>query len=69
MSGSEVLAEIRKAGSQVKILITSGYPESEAMAHIRQEDIAGFLQKPFTVRQVAALIANVLGETTIAGSN
>ncbi|HWD97888.1 MAG TPA: PAS domain S-box protein [Bryobacteraceae bacterium] len=69
MSGAEVLAEIRNAGSRVKILITSGYPESEAMAHISQEDIAGFLQKPFTVRQVAALISRVLGETTIAGSN
>jgi CheY-like chemotaxis protein len=69
MSGAEVLTEIRGAGSQVKILITSGYTESEAMAHIPQEDIAGFLQKPFTVRQVEALISRVLGEASVAGSS
>jgi CheY-like chemotaxis protein len=69
MSGSEVLAEIRKAGSCVKILITSGYTESEAMAHIPEEDIAGFLQKPFTVRQLAALISHVLGEASVTGSS
>jgi two-component system, cell cycle sensor histidine kinase and response regulator CckA len=69
MSGAEVLTEIRRAGSQVKILITSGYTESEAMTHIPQEDIAGFLQKPFTVRQVEALISRVLGERSVSGSS
>ena len=69
MSGAEVLAEIRRSGASVQILITSGYPESEAMARIEREDIAGFLQKPFTVRQLAKLIGRLLGDSVAAGSN
>jgi CheY-like chemotaxis protein len=69
MSGAEVLAEIRRSGASVQILITSGYPESEAMTRIEREDIAGFLQKPFTVRQLAKLIGRLLGDSAAAGSN
>jgi CheY-like chemotaxis protein len=68
MSGAEVLAEIRRTGADVQILITSGYPESEAMARIEREDIAGFLQKPFTVRQLGAIIRRLLGDSATAGS-
>jgi two-component system cell cycle sensor histidine kinase/response regulator CckA len=69
MSGAEVLAEIRRSGARVQILITSGYPESEAMTRIEREDIAGFLQKPFTVRQLGTLIARLLGDGAAAGSD
>jgi two-component system cell cycle sensor histidine kinase/response regulator CckA len=69
MSGAEVLAEIRRSGARVQVLITSGYPEAEAMARIEREDIAGFLQKPFKVRELGKLIGRLLGDSAAAGSD
>jgi CheY-like chemotaxis protein len=60
MNGKQVMQHIRRLGIGVPVLICSGYSESEVYREFMGLDIAGFLQKPFTARQLASKIEGVL---------
>lgn len=47
MSGEEALVEMRRIDPQVKVILTSGYSESETTAQFAGKGLAGFLHKPY----------------------
>jgi CheY-like chemotaxis protein len=53
MSGEEALPELRKIRPQVKVMVSSGYSEAEAMTLFRGQQVSGFIQKPYTSRGIA----------------
>jgi len=61
MSGYETLAELRRIKPEVRALISSGYPETEAVRQFPNERAVGFIQKPYTVRRLAESVQNALG--------
>lgn len=61
MGGEEALERIKGIRTGVPVIVTTGYGESEAVRHFAGKDVAGFLQKPFTVHQLMEAIAVVLG--------
>ncbi len=60
MSGEETFREMRRIRPDVRVLLSSGYPEKEAAHRFAGEDIAGFLQKPYQVEQLLAKVRSVL---------
>jgi PAS domain S-box-containing protein len=60
MSGRQVMQAIRLLGIEVPILICSGYGEAEITREFSGLDIVGFIQKPFTVLQLANRVHSVL---------
>ena len=52
MSGNEALPALRAIREDVPIILVSGYPEEQMMPLISDDSFAGFLQKPFTSRQL-----------------
>jgi nitrogen-specific signal transduction histidine kinase len=52
MSGNEALPALRAIRKDVPIILVSGYPEEQLMPLISDDSFAGFLQKPFTSRQL-----------------
>jgi signal transduction histidine kinase/CheY-like chemotaxis protein len=48
MSGEETLPELRRIRPGVKVVVSSGYSEAEAMTMFQGQPVAGFLQKPYT---------------------
>ncbi|GMW00446.1 MAG: hypothetical protein AMXMBFR84_15830 [Candidatus Hydrogenedentota bacterium] len=61
LDGGEVLAEIRRANADLKVILTSGYSESEAKdryAHLR---FSGFLHKPYGNKDLETMLITVLG--------
>ena len=52
MSGEETLHELRRIRADVKVLLSSGYSEQDAARQFTSEDIAGFLQKPYTPQEL-----------------
>ncbi len=48
MSGEEALPELRKIRPEVKVLVSSGYSESETMTLFNGQRVSGFIQKPYT---------------------
>ncbi len=61
MSGEETLSELRKIRPEVKVFISSGYSESEAMAKFRGQRLVGFIQKPYTSVSLAETVTRALG--------
>ncbi len=62
LDGGELAEKIRERAPDVPILVSSGYPEEEAMKHFAQSGINAFIQKPF---QVEILIAKIQELTRI----
>jgi len=61
MDGREALREILKLQSGAKIIICSGYHEQEAMQGTEAQAIAGFLPKPYRMKELQAILEKVLG--------
>ncbi len=60
MSGEEVLPELQKIRADVPVIVSSGYSEPEALRLFAGARVAGFIQKPYTTRQVAQKVKSVL---------
>ena len=52
MSGEATFREIRARWPRVRVLFSSGFPESNLPAAIRGPGMVGFIQKPYTSRQL-----------------
>ena len=64
MAGPEVHEEFVKAGIDIPIVVTSGYPQGEAMKRIPADRVAGFISKPFNVRELSAMVDRLIGSST-----
>lgn len=56
MGGKETYERIREIDPDVKILIASGYAQDENTAEILKRGSSGFIQKPFTMKELAQKI-------------
>jgi FixJ family two-component response regulator len=56
MSGEELFGELRKIDPSVRVLLSSGFSESDAERRFKGKRLAGFLQKPYTPRTLAAKV-------------
>jgi PAS domain S-box-containing protein len=48
MSGEEAMPELKKIRPKAKVLISSGYSETQAMRLFKGQEVCGFVQKPYT---------------------
>jgi PAS domain S-box-containing protein len=53
MNGEETLPELRKIRPEVKVVVSSGYNESEVLAMFQGQKVSGFIQKPYTSKSIA----------------
>ena len=60
MSGEEVLPELQKLRPDVKVMVSSGYSESEALSRFQGQQVAGFIQKPYTSNGLAEKVMTSL---------
>ena len=56
LSGEETYRQLRLSQPGVRVVLSSGYNESEAIARFAGRDLAGFLQKPYTYVALLAAI-------------
>lgn len=61
MGGDEVFAEIQRLAPEVPVVLMSGYSQQEATDALKGKGLAGFLSKPFSVREALAVVNRVLG--------
>jgi PAS domain S-box-containing protein len=60
MSGEEALRHLQLINPRVRVLLTSGYNEVEAVQHFSGKGLAGFIQKPYTAAALAEKVKEVL---------
>ena len=58
--GGETLRMIHTVRPDVPVIVSSGHPESEARRLFPPEEIAAFLQKPYTAKSLARTLKAVL---------
>jgi CheY-like chemotaxis protein len=60
MGGEEALRHMQLINPRVRVLLTSGYNEVEAVHRFSGKGLAGFIQKPYTAAALAEKVKEVL---------
>lgn len=61
MSGAEIFAALRRIKPDLKVLLSSGYGLDEQIQRLLDAGAAGFIQKPFNMKELSDSIARILG--------
>jgi CheY-like chemotaxis protein len=68
MSGGQLAELLAERYTQMKVLFVSGYSEQVVLRHEIVDLRTNFLQKPFTLRSLAAKVREILDATTAAAA-
>ncbi len=60
MGGDEVLPEFRKLRPEMKVIVSSGYSEDEALRLFQGQEVSGFIQKPYTSSRLVEKIKRTI---------
>ncbi|MBE7520546.1 MAG: PAS domain S-box protein [Thermoflexaceae bacterium] len=60
MDGAETFRVLRAIDAKVRVVLSSGYGEEEALARLEGTGAAGFIQKPYRPSELLALVQKVL---------
>jgi CheY-like chemotaxis protein len=60
MDGRATFLALRQVDPEVKVILASGYPESDATAQFGADGLAGFIQKPYTPDELLARVRSVI---------
>jgi DNA-binding response OmpR family regulator len=64
LGGEETLRRLRARRADLRVVLMSGYSETEARPHLAGSTPIGFLQKPFTVGSLIAKMREIFGDQT-----
>jgi len=68
LDGEAVLERLREIDPNVRVILSSGFSESEATRRFEGKHLSGFLQKPYTAQSLGLCVRNALGTSTSAQS-
>jgi two-component system CheB/CheR fusion protein len=60
MGGEEAWAQIKDIRPDLPVILSSGYDEGQAMKRFGDRNVAGFIQKPYSVRKLLELVKSAL---------
>jgi PAS domain S-box-containing protein len=60
MDGETAFRELRRGGAEVPVILCSGFDETDALRRFADLGLAGFLQKPFRLGPMVAMVQKVL---------
>jgi len=63
MGGEETLRELKTIRPEVRVLLSSGYNEVEAIRRFTGKGLAGFIQKPYSAIALTEKVRSVLAES------
>jgi CheY-like chemotaxis protein len=64
MAGDEVLRKIRAIDPELRVLLSSGYDETDAMSRIPSSKVWGFVAKPYRPVELLGRVRDALGTET-----
>jgi len=63
MGGEECFRELRRINPDIKVVLSSGYNEQDAIQHFTGKRLAAFIQKPVSPDRLRAVMHKVMGES------
>lgn len=67
MNGEETFHQLRQIDPEVRIIVSSGYNETDTMQHFVGSGLVSFLQKPYDLDQLIATVERVIEGELVAG--
>jgi two-component system cell cycle sensor histidine kinase/response regulator CckA len=64
MSGEQTLRELQEIRPDVAVVLSSGFGEAEALRRFGQHRLAGFLQKPYSMKMLTERVHEVVASVT-----
>ncbi len=64
MGGEECFRELRRINPDIKVVLTSGYNEQDAIQHFAGKRLAAFIQKPVSPDRLRGVMHKVMGDDT-----
>ena len=68
MDGEEAFRQLRRINPKVRVVMTSGYTETEIAPRFAGKRLCGFLQKPYTLDTLTVCLRDALGEDPAAAA-
>jgi len=68
MNGEQAFRELKTIRPDVRVILSSGYNEGEAVRRFAGKGLAGFIQKPYSAATLAQKVRAVLGESYGTGA-
>ena len=66
MDGEQTCRELKRIRPDARVILSSGFDESEIARRFAGEQLAGFIQKPYTAAGLAAKVAAASLRTSLA---
>ncbi|MBL8933846.1 MAG: response regulator [Archangium sp.] len=66
LDGAATFRELQKLDATLPVVLMSGYSEQDAVQHFLGEDLAGFVQKPFSNAEVLRCVSEALSKLVMA---
>jgi len=60
MDGQETFRRLRAVNPEVRVVLSSGYNEQDATNRFAGKGLAGFIQKPYTLEELAAVVQQAM---------
>jgi CheY-like chemotaxis protein len=60
LDGAATISELRRIQPDVRVVLSSGYTEEDATRHFTDRDLTGFLQKPYTLKDLLVTMRGAL---------
>ena len=61
VDGVEAFSEIHRLKPDLPVILSSGYNHQDATSHLAGKGLAGFIQKPYDLERLAAVLGEVIG--------
>lgn len=61
LNGADTFQELRKIDPTVKVILSSGFDEAEVTRQFVGQGLAGFLQKPYNMKDLVVKVREYLG--------
>jgi PAS domain S-box-containing protein len=61
MDGARAFSKLCKLNPAIRVVLTSGYSEEDVSSRFEGKDLAGVLQKPYTLNKLRELLAGIKG--------
>ena len=66
MDGVEAFVRLQEAAPGLRVVITSGYSETEAAERFHGQAVTGFLKKPFQIDALREMLRRILGDEALS---
>jgi two-component system, cell cycle sensor histidine kinase and response regulator CckA len=67
MDGRETYLAMRNSDPGIRVVLTSGFGEAQAIRGFPYHGLAGFLQKPYSATGLLEVLGRVLGDPSASG--